>query len=143
MFKYNLNHKIHNSEYREVVKFAILFQSVSTSAPLLRQLSWHSEKSRGLTPVAIWVRVLVLIHSALTACGALSSVVKRPWREADHSSPYSADVKNGWSYTSTSRYVSMEWKLIKQGDRTLSLKELKFLERNYLLGLNAQKSERI
>jgi hypothetical protein len=27
--------------------------------------------------------------------------VKRPGREADHSSPSSADVKNAWSYTST------------------------------------------
>jgi hypothetical protein len=32
--------------------------------------------------------------------GALSSGVKRPGREADHSSP-SAKVKNAWRYTST------------------------------------------
>jgi hypothetical protein len=53
-------------------------------------------------------------------------VVKQPERGADHSSPYSADVKNGWSYTSTSRHVSMAWKLIKQEGPTLSLKELTF-----------------
>jgi hypothetical protein len=33
--------------------------------------------------------------------GALSLWVKRPGREADHSRPSSAEVKNGWSCTST------------------------------------------
>jgi hypothetical protein len=33
--------------------------------------------------------------------GALSRGVKRPGREADHSPPSSAEVKNAWSYTST------------------------------------------
>jgi hypothetical protein len=33
--------------------------------------------------------------------GALSLWVKRWGREADHSPPSSAEVKNGWSYTST------------------------------------------
>jgi hypothetical protein len=32
--------------------------------------------------------------------GPLSLGVKRPWREADHSPPSSAEVKNAWSYTS-------------------------------------------
>jgi hypothetical protein len=33
--------------------------------------------------------------------------VKRPGREADHSSPTSTDVKNTWMYASTPRYVFM------------------------------------
>jgi hypothetical protein len=33
--------------------------------------------------------------------GALSLVLKRPGREADHLRPYSAEVKNAWSYTFT------------------------------------------
>jgi hypothetical protein len=33
--------------------------------------------------------------------GALSLWVRRPGREADQSPPPSAEVKNGWSYTST------------------------------------------
>jgi hypothetical protein len=33
--------------------------------------------------------------------GALSLGVKWPGREADHSPPSSAEVKNAWSYTST------------------------------------------
>jgi hypothetical protein len=32
--------------------------------------------------------------------GAISPEVKRPGREADHSSPYSAELKNAWSYNS-------------------------------------------
>jgi hypothetical protein len=39
--------------------------------------------------------------------GALSSGVKRPGREADHSSPTSSEVKNTWIYTSTPPYVFM------------------------------------
>jgi hypothetical protein len=33
--------------------------------------------------------------------GALSPEVKRPGREAEHSGPSTAEVKNVWSYTST------------------------------------------
>jgi hypothetical protein len=43
----------------------------------------------------------------------LSSEVKRQEREAGHSPPSSAEVKNGWSYTSTPPYVFLEWCLIK------------------------------
>jgi hypothetical protein len=40
--------------------------------------------------------------------------VKRPDREADHSSPYSAEVKNAWSCTSTPQYVFMTWYLVNR-----------------------------
>jgi hypothetical protein len=40
--------------------------------------------------------------------GTLSLGVKRPAREADHSPPPSAEVKNVWSYTPTPQYVFME-----------------------------------
>jgi hypothetical protein len=33
--------------------------------------------------------------------GALSLRVKRPEREADHSPPSNAEIKNAWNYTST------------------------------------------
>jgi hypothetical protein len=46
--------------------------------------------------------------------GALSLGVKRLGREADHSPPSSAEVKNAWSYTSTPQYVFMAWCLVKQ-----------------------------
>jgi hypothetical protein len=39
--------------------------------------------------------------------------VKPPEREADHSSPSSAEVKNAWSYTSTLSYIFMAWCLVK------------------------------
>jgi hypothetical protein len=42
-------------------------------------------------------------HSASYPVGITNSFpgVKRPGREADHSPPSSAEVKNAWSYTST------------------------------------------
>jgi hypothetical protein len=48
--------------------------------------------------------------------GALSLGVKRPGREADHSSPSSAEIKNAWSYISTPQYVFMAWCLVKHRD---------------------------
>jgi hypothetical protein len=48
--------------------------------------------------------------------GALSLGVKRPGREADHSPPFSAEVKNEWSYTSTPQYVLTAWCLVKHRD---------------------------
>jgi hypothetical protein len=45
--------------------------------------------------------------------GALSLGVKRPGREADHSPPSSAKVKNAWSYTSTPQYDFMAWCSVK------------------------------
>jgi hypothetical protein len=48
-------------------------------------------------------------HSASYPAGAGSYFpgVKRPGREADHSSPTSAEVKNTWIYTSTPPYIFM------------------------------------
>jgi hypothetical protein len=48
---------------------------------------------------------------------ALSLEVKWPEREADHSAPSSAEVKNAWSYTSTPQYVFMAWYLVKHRDK--------------------------
>jgi hypothetical protein len=44
--------------------------------------------------------------------GALSLGVKRPGREADHSSPASEEVKKMWIYTSIPPYVFMAYCLI-------------------------------
>jgi hypothetical protein len=38
---------------------------------------------------------------------ALSLGIKRPGRQADHSPPSSAEIKNAWSYTSVPPYVLM------------------------------------
>jgi hypothetical protein len=48
--------------------------------------------------------------------GSLSLTVKRPGREADHSLPSSAEVKNARNYTSTPLYVFMERCLVKHRD---------------------------
>jgi hypothetical protein len=45
--------------------------------------------------------------------------VKRPGREADHSSLSTAEVKNEWSYTSITQYVFMAWCLVKHRDTLL------------------------
>jgi hypothetical protein len=45
--------------------------------------------------------------------GALSLGIKQPVREADHSPPSSAEVKNAWSYTSTHQYNFMAWCSVK------------------------------
>jgi hypothetical protein len=42
-----------------------------------------------------------------------SPAVKRPRREADHSSPSSVEVNNTWSYTSASPYVFLSWCFVK------------------------------
>jgi hypothetical protein len=49
--------------------------------------------------------------------GALSLGVKRSGREADHSPPSSAEVKNAWSYTSTAQYVFMVGAQLKHRDK--------------------------
>jgi len=46
--------------------------------------------------------------------GGFSPGVKRPGREADHSPQYNAEVKNAWSYTSTSPIVFIALCLVKQ-----------------------------
>jgi hypothetical protein len=49
--------------------------------------------------------------------GAFSLGVKRPGREADHSSASSAErSRNAWSYISTPQYVFMAWCLVKHRD---------------------------
>jgi hypothetical protein len=45
--------------------------------------------------------------------GSFSLGVKRPGREADHSPPSSAEVKNVWSYTNTPQYAFMAWCSVK------------------------------
>jgi hypothetical protein len=42
--------------------------------------------------------------------------VKLPGREADNWFPFSTEVKNAWSYTSTSSYVIMAWCLAEHRD---------------------------
>jgi hypothetical protein len=65
-----------------------------------------------------------LCHSVQTGSGAypipypvgtgvLSSGVKRPGREANHSPPSTAEVKNVYSHTPTPPYVCKPWCLVK------------------------------
>jgi hypothetical protein len=52
---------------------------------------------------------------------ALSSGVKRPGREADHSPPISAEVKKMWIYTSPPPYSFMAYCLISSAQGQLYL----------------------
>jgi hypothetical protein len=49
--------------------------------------------------------------------GALSSGVKQPGHEADHTPPSSADVKNARNYTSTPQYAFVAWCSVKKKNR--------------------------
>jgi hypothetical protein len=51
---------------------------------------------------------------------ALSPSLKRPGREADHSLPSSADIKNTWSYTSTPSYAFMVGCLVNKAQGLIS-----------------------
>jgi hypothetical protein len=42
--------------------------------------------------------------------------VKRPWLEANHLVPSSAEVKKTWSYTSSLQYIFMAWYFVKHKD---------------------------
>jgi hypothetical protein len=71
-----------------------------------------------LSFVRIWVGMGVVRHPASYPMGTRDSFpgVKRPGREADHSPPSSAEVKNAWSYTSIPQYVFMAWCSVKHRD---------------------------
>jgi hypothetical protein len=53
--------------------------------------------------------------------------VKRPGREADHSRPSSAEVKNAWSYTSTPQYVFMACCLLEYRDNFTCIDYVDFI----------------
>jgi hypothetical protein len=55
------------------------------------------------------------LESPIIQLVAIYPRVERPGREADHSPPHSARVKNVWSYTSTCPYIFTTWCLIRQG----------------------------
>jgi hypothetical protein len=57
-------------------------------------------------------------------------MVKRPWREDDHSPPSSAEVKNAWSYTFIPQYAFMVWCSVKHRDIFILLYERNWERRN-------------
>jgi hypothetical protein len=57
--------------------------------------------------------------------GALSLGVKQPVREADHTPAASAEVKNAWSYTSTTQYAFKALCLVKKHRVNFTLLRLK------------------
>jgi len=57
--------------------------------------------------------------------GDHSPELKRPGSETIRSPPFSAEVKNAWSYTP--QYVFMAWCLVKHGDKEVFIICLTFL----------------
>jgi hypothetical protein len=65
--------------------------------------------------------------------GALSPGVKRTGREADHSPPSSAEIKNAWSYISPPPHVFMAWHLVKHRNNfTFALEKTVTKQGDYL-----------
>jgi len=68
--------------------------------------------------------IVYLLHCVQTGSGAHPSSYSMgnrssytPGREADHLPPSSAEVKNTWSYTSTTPYVFMVWYFVKRRNK--------------------------
>jgi hypothetical protein len=61
--------------------------------------------------------------------------VKRLGREAYHSPPSSAEVKNARSYTSTPQYAFMAWCLVKHRDNNFTLTFISILESELVFNL--------
>jgi hypothetical protein len=72
--------------------------------------------------------------SHLMGIQVLTPVVKRLGREADHSPPYGAVVKNALSYTSTPQYIFMAWFSVKNAGTALPLL-LPYLTKKYPFGI--------
>jgi hypothetical protein len=70
--------------------------------------------SREYSPLSWLTCVLRSVH--LWWPSSVSLGIKRPGREAHHSPPSSAEIKNAWRYTSTLPYVFMASCLIKHRD---------------------------
>jgi hypothetical protein len=67
--------------------------------------------------------------------GTFSVGVKRSGRGADHSLPFSAEVKNAWTYTSTPQYAFTAWCSVKaQGQLYLYLYRYEGVSKSFQTG---------
>jgi hypothetical protein len=94
------------SSYLEVISYirAVIAQLVQhwATGRTIRVLGFDSWQGLGIFLFTTVSRMaLGLTQPIQWVPGALSLGVKRPEREADHSPPSSAKVRNAWSYTST------------------------------------------
>jgi hypothetical protein len=71
----------------------------------------------------------LIFKGKMTATGGSFPGVKRPGREADHSPPSSAEIKNAWCYTSIPEYVFMALCLVKHRD-LITATEFRLTQRN-------------
>jgi hypothetical protein len=59
------------------------------------------------------MRIFGTKEEEVAGTGVLSPGIKQPGREADHSPPSIAEVKNTWNYKSTPPYAFSAWCLVK------------------------------
>jgi hypothetical protein len=81
------------------MNFGILIKIQTLAVNLAQRL--NTPTLRPTQPPIQWVPV------------ALSLGVKRPGREADHSFPCTAEVKDAWSYNFTPQCAFIAWRSIK------------------------------
>lgn len=74
---------------------------------------FDSRKGREIFLHSVFTGSGVPLASYPEAAGALSPMVKRAGLEADHWLPFSGEVKNEWSCTSSLLYVYTSWCFIK------------------------------
>jgi hypothetical protein len=75
----------------------------------------YDNENSGTIKTGNFFTKLLTVNFAKTTSGSFLGV-KRPGREADHSPPSSAEVKNAWSYTFSPQYTFMAWCLVKHRD---------------------------
>jgi hypothetical protein len=89
----------------KMVKISLL---QAMEAHRLRQTAnrWR-QGCQSYAPAALYPQVSLFLKIPGTHSYAMGTVIKRPGREDDHSSPISAEVKKMWMYTSTPPYAFM------------------------------------
>jgi hypothetical protein len=84
-------------------------QTVLSHALFLREewkVTWCVQTGSGAHPA-----------SYSLGTGGSSLELKRPRREAGHSPPSNAEIKNAWSYNTTPQYAFMAWCLVNKKHR--------------------------
>jgi len=106
---------------RILTRYTSIFQKHLRHLVLVTSVSENTHKNKlSFHPMKTQCKLQVSIHLGHTqppiqrAQVSLTPEIKRPGREANHSSPSSAEVRNAWIFASTPQYVFMAWCLIKQ-----------------------------
>jgi hypothetical protein len=104
------------------VNFILVIDGINSQVNIvtrlrLRRLRSDSHQGEGLFSLPRCVHTASGNHRSSYPMGTegFFPEVNWPERDADHSSPPSAEVKNAWAYFSTPPCVFMAWRLVKHG----------------------------